>query len=191
MRGNGPAPDGSPCPNFAVQLIAVDGGTPRTLVGHREDATVTDVEAFAGHAVVSERAQGLERIRIVDLQTGDQHVVEQPEPVYATGGGLNPEFDTELFRFTYTSLVSPPSTVDYEIATRRRTVVKTATRARRLRRVRVPLRAAVGDRRRRHAGADLARRPVRRRARRPALRACCTATAPTRSRSIRRSRPRG
>ena len=124
VRSNRPGPDGSHRPNFAVQLVPVDGGTPRTLVGHRDDATVTDVEAFAEHAVVYERAQGLERIRIVDLQTADQHVVEQPEPVYATGGGLNAEFDTELFRFTYTSLVSPPSTVDYELATRRRTVVK-------------------------------------------------------------------
>jgi oligopeptidase B len=125
VRSNGPAPDGSPCPNFAVRLVPLDGGRPRTLVEHRDDATITDVEAFAGHAVVNERAQGLERIRIADLETGDQHVVEQPEPVYATGGGLNAEFDTALFRFTYTSLVSPPSTVDYELPTRRRTVVKT------------------------------------------------------------------
>ncbi|MFZ0387049.1 MAG: S9 family peptidase [Solirubrobacteraceae bacterium] len=125
VRGNGPAPDGSPCPNFAVQLVPIDGGTPRTLVRHRDDATITDVEAFAGHAVVYERAEALERIRIVTLPTGDQHVVPQPEPVYATGGGLNAEFDAGLFRFTYASLVSPPSTVDYELATRRRTVVKT------------------------------------------------------------------
>jgi oligopeptidase B len=125
VRGNGPAPDGSPCPNFAVQLVPVGGGTPRTLVRHRDDATITDVEAFAEHAIVYERSEGLERIRIVELQTGDQHVVPQPEPVYATGGGLNAEFDAELFRFSYTSLVSPPSTVDYELATRRRTVVKT------------------------------------------------------------------
>jgi oligopeptidase B len=124
VRSNGPAPDGTPCPNFAVQLVSIDG-TRRTLVEHRPDATVTDVEAFAGHAVVYERAQGLERIRIVDLPTGAQHVVEQPEPVYATGGGANAEFDTERFRFTYTSLVSPPSTVDYQLGSRRRTVVKT------------------------------------------------------------------
>ncbi len=125
VRSNAPDPDGTPCPNFAVQLVPVDGGAPRTLVGHRDAATITDAEAFAEHAVVYERADGLERIRIVDLQTGDQHVVEQPEPVYATGGGVNAEFDTQLFRFTYTSLVSPPSTVDYELATRRRMVVKT------------------------------------------------------------------
>ena len=35
--------------------------------------------------------------------------VDQPEPVYATGGGLNAEFDTDVFRFASTSLVSPPS----------------------------------------------------------------------------------
>jgi len=124
VRGNGPAPDGSPCPNFTVDLISVDGGARRTLVAHRDDATVTDIEAFAGHAVVHERGQGLGRIRIIDLHSGEQHVVSQPEPVYATGGGINAEFDAELFRFTYTSLVSPPSTVDYALGTHRRTVVK-------------------------------------------------------------------
>ena len=127
VRRNGPAPDGSPRPNFAVDLVPIDGGAARTLVAHRDDATVTDIEAFAEHAVVYERSRGLERIRIVHLQSGDQHVVAQPEPVYATGGGVNPEFDSELFRFTYTSLVSPPSTVDYELGPRRRTVVKTQT----------------------------------------------------------------
>ena len=125
VRGNGPGADGRPRPNFAVELVPLGGGSPRTLVGHRDDATVTDIEAFAEHAVVYERAEALERIRIVGLETGDQHVIEQPEPVYATGGGVNAEFDTEQFRFTYTSLVSPPSTVDYELPTRRRAVVKT------------------------------------------------------------------
>jgi oligopeptidase B len=125
LRSNGPAPDGSPRPNFDVSLVPVDGGTARTLVGHRDDATVADVEAFAEHAVVYERAEGLERIRIVELPSGDQHVVAQPEPVYATGGGFNAEFDTRVFRFAYTSLVSPPSTVEYELTGRRRTVVKT------------------------------------------------------------------
>jgi oligopeptidase B len=127
VRGNGPAPDGSPCPNFAVQIVRLRDGAARTLVGHRDDATVTEVEAFADHAVVYERAQALERIRILDLRTGDQHVIQQPEPVYATGGGLNAEFDSEIFRFTYTSLVAPPSTVDYDLRSRRRTIVKTQT----------------------------------------------------------------
>jgi len=125
VRSNGPSPDGSPCPNFAVALVPLGGGAPRTLVAHREDATVSAVEAFAGHAVVHERVEGLERIRVVDLVSADQHVVEQPEPVYATGGSINAEFDADVFRFTYTSLVSPPSTVDYELGARRRTVVKT------------------------------------------------------------------
>jgi oligopeptidase B len=125
VRSNAPGPDGRRCPNFAVAIVPVDGDPPRTLVAHRDDATVTDVEAFAGHAVVYERTQGLERIRIVDLSTGEQHVVAQPEPVYATGAGFNAEFDNDRLRFTYTSLTSPPSTVDYELATRRRTIVKT------------------------------------------------------------------
>jgi oligopeptidase B len=130
VRTNAPSLDGDdgrcgPCPNFEVRLLSVDGATASTLVRHRDDVTVVAAEAFAEHAVVFERADGLERIRIVALDGHQPHVLAQPEPVYALTPAINAEFDAELVRFGYTSLISPRSTVEYGFDTHARTVVKT------------------------------------------------------------------
>jgi len=124
LRTNAAAPDGA-CPNFEVRLLALDGSGARTLVSHRDDVTIAAAEAFASHAVIFERAEGLERIRIEPLDGGDPHVVAQPEPVYALTPAVNAEFDAGAVRFGYTSLVSPRSTVEYRFETHTRTVVKT------------------------------------------------------------------
>ncbi len=76
-------------PNFELRLLPVgaDIAEAETLVAHREDVTISSADAFAGHVVVSERAEGLERLRILGLADGDDHLVDQPEPVYAVTRG--------------------------------------------------------------------------------------------------------
>jgi oligopeptidase B len=113
--------------NFAVVEAPV--GEPgranwRPLVPHRPEVRLDSVDAFAGHVVVSERERALERLRIITWSDGVQHVIEQPEPVYSLSGASNPEFSTSTVRFGYTSLVTPSSTIEYEIATRSRQVIK-------------------------------------------------------------------
>lgn len=98
------------------------------LLPHRADVRLDDVDAFMGHVVISERADGLERIRVIEL-AGDgalasDHVIAMPEEVYSASVGGNPEFDTTTLRYRYTSLVSPPSAYDYDIGTRHATLVK-------------------------------------------------------------------
>jgi len=52
------------------------------------------------------------------------YLVPFPEPVYTVRQHENPEFDTTLLRFTYTSMVTPASVVDYDMAERTWTVRK-------------------------------------------------------------------
>jgi oligopeptidase B len=81
-------------------------------------------EAFSGVIVVAERSQadGLERIRVL-RRNGTEEVVEQPEPVYSLAGEPNPEFGATTYRFGYTSLVTPRSSVEIDLASlARRTV---------------------------------------------------------------------
>jgi oligopeptidase B len=94
-------------------------------VRHRGDVTIAAAEAFADHAVIFERSDGLERVRIVPFGGQPPQVIAQPEPVYALAPAVNAEFETGVVRFGYTSLVSPWSTVEYRIDTRTRTMVKT------------------------------------------------------------------
>jgi oligopeptidase B len=101
------------------------------VLPHRPDVKVDSADAFRGHLAVYERAAGLSQIRILDLAgnapTGSapaDHIVEFPEPVYTIRPHENPEFDTTELRFTYTSLVTPASVVDYDMAARTWTVRK-------------------------------------------------------------------
>ena len=96
----------------------------RDVVPHREDVKLDGAEAFARHLVLHERAEGLRRLRILRLADGEQHVVEQPEPVYTVGPDVNAEFDTDVYRFSYQSLVTPRSVYDYDVEARTRVLKK-------------------------------------------------------------------
>lgn len=113
--------------NFALFQTPIDSPSRehwQVMLAHRPDVRLESVDPFAGHVVVNERADGLERIRIIRLSDGTDHVIDQPEPVYSLGGGANLEWDSTELRFGYTSLVTPPSSVNYDTETRRRQVVK-------------------------------------------------------------------
>jgi len=94
------------------------------VIPHRPDVRLEDVDAFAGHLVVSERARGLERLRVHDIAVGSAHTVAMPDPVYSAWVGTNLEFDTTTLRFGYTSLVAPASSYDYDMDRRDATLIK-------------------------------------------------------------------
>jgi oligopeptidase B len=98
----------------------------RDVIEHRDDTRLDHVDAFAGHFVVHFRRDGLTGLRVVDHEDDDgeasgtrgSHDIEFPEPVYTVGPGDNPEYETTSFRLGYTSLVTPASVYDYDIAGR-------------------------------------------------------------------------
>jgi oligopeptidase B len=88
----------------------------REVLPHRADVLVEDVDAFASHLVVYERQGGLQRIRISSPDVVSHvHFVEFPDPVYTFSTRANPEFETRLLRFEYSSLVTPRSIIDLEM----------------------------------------------------------------------------
>jgi oligopeptidase B len=102
------------------------------VVAHRPDVKLEGIDAFAGFGVLFERSatDGLERLRVIERAGGNdaagrQHVVEQPEAAYSLLGGQNAEWEQTSYRFGYTSLVTPQTSVDYHVADRRREPVWT------------------------------------------------------------------
>lgn len=107
--------------NFRLMQVPIDDpGTHewREILAERPDVKLDDVDAFAGHLAVYEREGGFRQIRIVELASGEQHRIPFPEPVYSIRRHVNPEYDTTVLRFTYTSLVTPASVVDYDMTGR-------------------------------------------------------------------------
>ncbi|HTQ85220.1 MAG TPA: S9 family peptidase [Candidatus Solibacter sp.] len=87
---------------------------------HRAEVMLWAMDFFAGHSVVYEREEGLPRMRVTDLRTGEWHRIEFPEPAYSAMPGENFEFETTTYRFVYESLVTPRSIYDYDLVTRKR-----------------------------------------------------------------------
>jgi oligopeptidase B len=113
--------------NFRLVVAPVADPRPeswRELIAHRADVMLEDVDVFASHYVVHERAEGLIRLRITAVAGGDTHHVEFPEPTYEVSGDANAEFVTPHFRLRYQSFVTPASVYDYDVAARRLLLLK-------------------------------------------------------------------
>jgi oligopeptidase B len=76
------------------------------------------------HAVYLLRVNGLHTLRVVDLAKNESHDIKFEEQAYSLSFGGNAEFDTDVLRFSYSSMVTPTSTFDYDMVTRKRTLMK-------------------------------------------------------------------
>jgi oligopeptidase B len=94
------------------------------VVPERPGVRLNFTDVHANHVVLGERSDGLQRLEVLDSATGDLHVVEQPDAAYTAFPGSDPNYDSAVLRFFYTSLTAPWSAVDYDMRTRARTVVK-------------------------------------------------------------------
>ena len=107
--------------NFRLVVAPIDDPRPerwQELIAHRDDVMLEDVDVFAGHYVVHERAEGLVRLRVTDLRSGDTHHIVFPEPTYEVSGDVNAEFATPNYRLRYQSFVTPASVYDYDVPRR-------------------------------------------------------------------------
>jgi oligopeptidase B len=113
--------------NFRLVRAPVTDPSPgkwQELRAHRADTLLESVDLFARHLVVTLRRGGVRQLEITNLETEQTHAVGFPEAAYSVTVGDNSEFDTALLRFTYQSLVTPPSVFDYHMEERTRELKK-------------------------------------------------------------------
>ena len=94
------------------------------VIAHREDVLLEGFELFKDFLVLSERKGGLTHLRIIEWADQKEYYLDFGEETYTAGISRNPEFDTDLLRFSYTSLTTPQSTYDYNMNSRDKTLLK-------------------------------------------------------------------
>jgi oligopeptidase B len=94
------------------------------VIPHREDVYFSDFEIFRDYLVVSERKEGLTELRVMPWENGKEYYIDFDEEVYTVRLDVNLEFDTDLLRFSYTSLTTPSSIFDYNMKTGERELLK-------------------------------------------------------------------
>jgi len=93
-------------------------------VPENDSVFIRAIEPFKHYVVVSERSGGLPRLRVIDLATRGVHYITFPESAYGVFPTQNAEFDSQTLRFQYSSLLTPLSTFDYDLATHQRVLRK-------------------------------------------------------------------
>ncbi len=94
------------------------------VIPHRLDVLFEGFEIFKDFLVLSEREGGLIQFRIIPWDGSGEFYLDFGEPAYLAYFSRNPEFDTQLLRYGYTSMTTPNSIYDYDMVTREKTLLK-------------------------------------------------------------------
>jgi oligopeptidase B len=99
----------------------------RDFVAVRDGRFIADATLFRDNLVLLAREMSRPRLAVIDLISGESHEIAFEEETYFLR--LEPvyEFDAKLIRFSYSSMATPQETYDYDVADRRRTLVKRQT----------------------------------------------------------------
>ena len=109
-----------------VRTSAADPGRAhwKQLVAHRPLVMLEEIHLFRDFWLLVERDKGLIHLRFTDFASGKSHELAFDEAVYSAHVGANYEYEARDFLFIYESLVTPRSWYNYNLATRKRTLLK-------------------------------------------------------------------
>lgn len=94
------------------------------VIPHREDVLLEDFEVFSDYLVVSERKEGLIQLRVKKWNDDTDYYLDFGEPAYTAYTSTNPDFNTQKLRYGYTSLTTPNSVFEYDMATKEKVLLK-------------------------------------------------------------------
>ena len=97
----------------------------KEVVPHEPGRLILNHMAFARHLAWLERREGLPVIMIRDRKSGEEHSIAFAEEAYSLGLQGAAEYETDVIRFSYSSMTTPSQLFDYNMATRERTLLKT------------------------------------------------------------------
>ncbi|MBL7149498.1 MAG: S9 family peptidase [Candidatus Cloacimonetes bacterium] len=95
----------------------------KDVIPHRDSVRIS-VDVFKDYLVISELSNGLEKLKIMEIDSGKSHYVNFPEPIYTFYTWSEIEFDSPILRYTYESLITPYSIIDYNMETREKEIMK-------------------------------------------------------------------
>jgi oligopeptidase B len=113
--------------NFRLSRAPIGGHSRNDwidVVAHRDDTYIEDFEVFDEFLAVSVRSGGLRKICIHALTGGAEFFIASDEAAYSTSISVNPELNTEIVRYAYSSLTTPTTIYDYNVRTREQLLLK-------------------------------------------------------------------
>jgi oligopeptidase B len=94
------------------------------IVAHRSDVLLEDIEIFKDFLVLEERSNGLNKIRIMPWSGEGEYYLPFESETYTANTGTNVDFDTDVLRYSYQSMTTPSSVIDYNMKTKTKEIKK-------------------------------------------------------------------
>ncbi|MCQ2974020.1 MAG: S9 family peptidase [Bacteroidales bacterium] len=96
----------------------------QVFIPHDNNVYIEDFEIFDNYLVLEERRNGLSCFEIVDIKTKERHLIDFGEEAYEVCLEDNPEPNSNILRYSYSSLTTPLSIIDYNMKTKEKTILK-------------------------------------------------------------------
>lgn len=96
----------------------------QTLIAPREAVMLEGFSLFRDWLVVEEREQGLTNLRQIHWTSGEEKSLNFDDPTYVTWLAYNPDPDTSLLRYGYSSMTTPSSLFELDLDTGERALLK-------------------------------------------------------------------
>jgi oligopeptidase B len=93
------------------------------LIPHRDDVLIEGIDIFLDFLVISERSNCLNQIKVMPWNSEAYYLPFEIE-TYSVSTTTNIDFDTEMLRFSYQSLATPSSLIDFNMRTKEKFVLK-------------------------------------------------------------------
>jgi oligopeptidase B len=94
------------------------------VVPHREDVLLEDIEIFKDFLVLEERSNGLNKIRIMPWSGEGEYYLPFESETYTAYTSTNVDFDTDILRYSYQSMTTPSSVIDFNMKTKTKEIKK-------------------------------------------------------------------
>src|SRR5690625_1744104 len=113
--------------NFKIMKTSLDKTSKENwvdVIPHRDEVLVENLDLFKGYMVVSERSNGLNKIRVINWEGSEDYYLPFESETYRANTMQNPEFNTTKLRYAYTSLTTPASVIEFDMASKEKEVLK-------------------------------------------------------------------
>ena len=94
------------------------------FIPHRKDVLLEDIDIFKDYYVLSERENGLNKIKIIRWDGSEEYYLPFDSETYTAGVSRNPDFNTVMLRYGYNSMTTPSSVIDFNMRTQEKEVKK-------------------------------------------------------------------
>ncbi|MEM7087683.1 MAG: S9 family peptidase [Bacteroidota bacterium] len=94
------------------------------VIAHRDDVLLEDIDIFRDYLVISERNEGLNKIRIKRWDGAADYYLPFDNETYTAYPTQNVEFNTNVLRYGYNSLTTPSSVIDFNMETQAKEIKK-------------------------------------------------------------------